>query len=337
MTNMNEAVTPAEAISARPRANPAARQRSPARIAPIAVLGAVIALAPFVAGSEYQLHMAVMMGINAVIAIGLNLLVGHAGQISLGHAGFMAIGAYGTAVLSARYGWPPLLGLAASSAAAGLLAFLVGRPILRLKGYYLAMATLGLGMIIYLVISNEVWLTGGPDGLSVPILTVFGSEIDSAAKWYWIVGAILLLVYWMACNLVDAPVGRALRALEGPDALAASAGIDISWNKVRIFTLSATLTAAMGGTWALYSGFITPRSADFMHSIELILMVILGGMGSVAGAVVGAAIMTMLPQVLTSLEHYESLVYGLVLILVMVFMPRGLVPTLAGFAARRRR
>lgn len=337
MANMNEMATPAEVVPAAPSANAKVETRSPLRMGPVIALGGIIALLPFAASSEYQLHMAVMIGIHAVIAISLNLLVGHAGQISLGHAGFMAIGAYGTAILSSRYGWPPLLGVAVSAAAAGGLAFLVGRPILRLKGYYLAMATLGLGMIIYLVISNEVWLTGGPDGMSLAVLTVFGTEIDSAAQWYWIVGGILLLVYWMACNLVDAPIGRALRALEGPDALAASSGIDISWNKVRIFTVSAVLTAMMGGVGALYSGFITPKSADFMQSIELILMVILGGMGSVAGAVVGAGIVTMLPQVLTSLEHHESLVYGLILILVMVFMPKGLVPTLAQLARRFHR
>lgn len=337
MTNMNEAVAPAQSA---PIATPPAlklKADSLRRLGPVVALGLAIALVPLIAGSAYHMHMAVMIGIHAVIAISLNLLVGYAGQISLGHAGFMAIGAYGTAILSARYGWPPLLGLGVSSIAAGLLAFAVGRPILRLKGYYLAMATLGLGMIIYLVISNEVWLTGGPDGMSLSVLTVFGIELDSAGKWYWIVGAILLLTYWMARNLVDAPIGRALRALEGPDALAASAGIDISWNKVRIFAVSAALTALMGGVGALYSGFITPKSADFMQSIELILMVILGGMGSVFGAVVGAGIVTMLPQVLTSLEHYESLVYGVILILVMVFMPKGLVPTTAHLIRKFRR
>lgn len=337
MTNMNKTAVPADVVSALPTPGHKLDSGSYLRFMPVLGLGAAIALIPFVASSGYQLHMAVMIGIHAVIAIGLNLLVGYAGQISLGHAGFMAIGAYGTAILSARYGWPPLLGLLISSLAAGGLAFAVGRPILRLKGYYLAMATLGLGMIIYLVISNEVWLTGGPDGMSLAVLTVFGLELDDARQWYWIVGAILLLTYWAAGNLVDAPIGRALRALEGPDALAASAGIDISWNKVRIFAVSATLTAMMGGVGALYSGFITPKSADFMQSIELILMVILGGMGSVAGAVVGAGIVTLLPQVLTSLEHYESLVYGLILVVVMVFMPKGLVPTTAQLIGRFRR
>lgn len=337
MTNKNEAVARADTIPVADSSALNVKARGLQQHGPVLALGLAITLLPFVVDSAYHMHMAVMIGINAVIAISLNLLVGYAGQISLGHAGFMAIGAYGTAILSSRYGWPPMLALVVSALGAGLLAFLVGRPILRLKGYYLAMATLGLGMIIYLVISNEVWLTGGPDGMSLSILSVFGVEFGSAREWYWVVGAILLLTYWMARNLVDAPIGRALRALEGPDALSASVGIDISWNKVRIFAVSAALTSFMGGIGALYSGFITPRSADFMQSIELVLMVILGGMGSVFGAVVGAGIVTMLPQVLSSLEHYESLVYGLILILVMVFMPKGLVPTTTYLIRKFRR
>lgn len=302
----------------------------------VLVLAAILLLLPWLLRSGFQYHMAVMIGIHAVIAIGLNLLVGYAGQISLGHAGFMAIGAYGTAILSSRFGWPPLLGVVVSAAAAGLLAFAVGRPILRLKGYYLAMATLGLGMIIYLLISNEVWLTGGPDGLSLPMLSLFGQDVDSPKVWYGIVAVLLLVAYWMAGNLVNSPLGRALRSLEGPEALSAAAGVDVSASKVRIFTVSAVVTAFMGGIGALYAGFISPKSADFMQSIELVLMVILGGMGSIPGAVAGAAIVTLLPQVLTAVEHYEPLIYGLILILVMVLMPKGLVPTLAHRLRRSR-
>lgn len=302
----------------------------------VLVLAAILLLLPWLLRSGFQYHMAVMIGIHAVIAIGLNLLVGYAGQISLGHAGFMAIGAYGTAILSSRFGWPPLLGVVVSAAAAGLLAFAVGRPILRLKGYYLAMATLGLGMIIYLLISNEVWLTGGPDGLSLPMLSLFGQDVDSPKVWYGIVAVLLLVAYWMAGNLVNSPLGRALRSLEGPEALSAAAGVDVSASKVRIFTVSAVVTAFMGGIGALYAGFISPKSADFMQSIELVLMVIVGGMGSIPGAVAGAAIVTLLPQVLTAVEHYEPLIYGLILILVMVLMPKGLVPTLAHRLRRSR-
>lgn len=326
MNNLNKAIEMPGVASA--QALPV-RRRAGSGLRSVIVLAAILALLPLVLRSGFQYHMAVMIGIHAVIAISLNLLVGYAGQISLGHAGFMAIGSYGTAILSSRYGWPPLLGVAVSSAAAGLLAFAVGSPILKLKGYYLAMATLGLGMIIYLVISNEVWLTGGPDGLSLPILSVFGQDIDSPRMWYWIVAVFLLAVFWMAGNLVNSPLGRALRSLEGPEALSAAAGVDVSATKVRIFTLSAVITAFMGGLGALYGGFISPKSADFMQSIELILMVILGGMGSISGAVVGAGIVTLLPQVLTAVEHFEPLIYGLILIMVMVFMPKGLVPTLA--------
>jgi branched-chain amino acid transport system permease protein len=141
--------------------------------------------------SGFHYHLAVLVGINATIAISLNLLMGYAGQVSLGHAGFVALGAYGTAILSSRYGWPVPLALVSSAAGAALIAYVVGRPILRLKGYYLALGTLGLGMIIYLAISNEVWLTGGPDGMAVPVLELFGVRLTRPADRYWLVAVIL--------------------------------------------------------------------------------------------------------------------------------------------------
>ncbi len=143
----------------------------------VAVLAVFLVCLPLVLKSGFHYHLAVLVGINATIAISLNLLMGYAGQVSLGHAGFVALGAYGTAILSSRYGWPVPLALLSSATGAGLIAFLVGGPILRLKGYYLALGTLGLGMIIYLVISNEVWLTGGPDGMAAPVLELFGVRL----------------------------------------------------------------------------------------------------------------------------------------------------------------
>lgn len=309
------------------------RQRS---IISVAVLAVLLACLPLVLQSNFHYHLAVMVGINATIAISLTLLMG-AGQISLGHAGFVALGAYGTAILSSRYGWPVPLALVISVAGAGMLAFTVGRPILRLQGYFLALATLGLGMIIYLLISNEVWLTGGPDGMAVPVPELFGFRLIEPTHWYWLVAVVLLLVFWLSINLIQAPLGRALRALEGPEAVAASVGIDVSWTKLLVFTLSAVLAALMGGLSALYAGFVSPSMADFVHSIQLVLMVLLGGLGSVPGAIIGAVVITLLPQLLTVVEEYETLVYGLILIGVMLFMPRGLQPTLVSLWRRIKR
>jgi branched-chain amino acid transport system permease protein len=283
--------------------------------------------------NNYTYEIAILVGLNALVCVGLNLLIGYAGQISLGHAGFFGLGAYGSAILAARYGWPPALSLPLSVIAVAGLAWLVGRPVLRLKGHYLAMATLGLGIIVSVVLATEDRITGGPDGMAVPPLWVTGER-----AWYWIVGAVLLLTVWLAQTLIDSPRGRAWRALHGAEIAAGAVGIDAARHKLTAFVLSAALAAFAGALTAHYSGFITPAKASFLHSIELVTMVVFGGMGSTFGAVVGAAVLTTLPQLLAAFKEYEMVALGAVMMLTMIFMPRGLVPTLEkAFDAARRK
>jgi len=293
-------------------------------------LALAVALLPLALVNQYLYDVAILVGLNAIVCVGLNLLIGYAGQISLGHAGFFALGGYGSAILCVRYGWPPLAALPASIASVTLLAFLVGRPILRLKGHYLAMATLGLGVIITVVLATEDRFTGGPDGMSVPPLALFGHALRGERVWYWMVGALLLACVWFALNLVESPRGRALRALHGSEVAAEMIGIDSARHKLVVFVLSAGLAAAAGALTAHYSGFITPSQGSFLRSIELVTMVVFGGMASTFGAVVGAAVLTTLPQLLTPLKDYEMVVFGAVMMFTMIFMPRGIVPTLAG-------
>jgi branched-chain amino acid transport system permease protein len=300
-----------------------------------AALALCIALLPLAFANNYYYEVAILVGLNAITCVGLNLLIGYAGQISLGHAGFFGLGAYGSAILTARYGWPPLAALAAVTPGVAALAFLVGRPILRLKGHYLAMATLGMGVIISIVIATEDRWTGGPDGMSVPPFALFGFTLQGERAWYWVVGGCLLLAVWLALNLIESPVGRALRALHGSEVGAEVAGIDSARTKLMVFVVSAVYASVAGSLAAHYSGFITPSKVTFFHSIELVTMVVFGGMASVFGAVAGAAVLTMLPQFLTLFKEYETVVFGAVMIGTMIFMPRGLVPTLAAlFAAR---
>jgi len=302
------------------------------------LLALAVAALPLALPNKYAYDVAILIGLNAVVCVGLNLLIGYAGQISLGHAGFFGLGAYGSAILAARYGWPTPLSLAAAVAGVALLAWLVGRPILRLKGHHLAMATLGLGVIVAIVIATEDGYTGGPDGMSVPPLAAFGFALAGETAWYWAVGALLLGVVWLARNLIDSPRGRALRALHGSEVAAEMVGIDSARHKLNAFVLSAALAALAGGLTAHYAGFITPAKATFLHSIELVTMVVFGGMASTFGAVAGAAVLTLLPQFLTVLKDYEMVVFGAVLMLTMIFMPRGLVPTLEkALAAANRR
>jgi branched-chain amino acid transport system permease protein len=302
----------------------------------LALLAAFMALLPLALSNDYLVDVAIQIGLNAIVCVGLNLLIGYAGQISLGHAGFFGLGAYGTALLAARYGWPPLVALGAATLGVGALAFVVGRPILRLKGHYLAMATLGLGIIVAIAISTEDALTGGPDGMAVPPLTIAGFAVQGERVWYAIVAACLLVAVWLATNLIDSPVGRALRALHTSEIAAQLAGIDSARQKLAAFVISAVFAAFAGGLAAFYAGFITPAKASFLHSIELVTMVVFGGMASTFGAVVGAAVLTLLPQLLTVLKDYEMVVFGALLMATMIFFPRGVVPTLAALWQRRR-
>jgi len=297
-----------------------------------------VAAAPLALPNNYTYEVAILVGLNAVVCVGLNLLVGYAGQISLGHAGFFGLGAYASAILAARYGWPPALSLPAAVAGVAVLAWLVGRPILRLRGHYLAMATLGLGIIVSQVLATEDRITGGPDGMTVVPIAVFGITLSGERLWYWIVGTLLIATVWLAQNLIDSPRGRALRALHGAEIAAAAAGIDAARHKLGAFVLSAALAALAGALTAHYSGFITPSKASFLHSIELVTMVVFGGMASTFGAVVGAAVLTTLPQLLAGFKDYELVTLGALMMLTMIFMPRGLVPTLekALDAARRK-
>jgi branched-chain amino acid transport system permease protein len=317
----------------------AARPRSGGTLA----LAAAIALAPLALANNYAYDVATQVALNAIVCVGLNLLIGYAGQISLGHAGFFALGGYGSAILATRYGVPVWLSLPLACALVGLLAFLIGRPTLRLKGHTLAMATLGLGIIISIVLSTEDRWTGGPDGMAVPPLVLFGWIVKGERTWYWLAGGALVLAVWLAINLIESPTGRALRALHGralralhgSEVASETLGIRSARYKLQVFVLSAVFAALAGALTAHYAGFITPAKASFMHSVELVIMVVFGGMASIFGAVVGAAVLTVLPQLLTVLQDYEMMVFGAVLVGTMVFFPQGIVPTLARWWARR--
>jgi len=290
---------------------------------------AILLVLPFVLPNSFYLDLVIRMAINAMIVLGLNLLIGFAGQISLGHAGFLGIGAYASAVLPTHFGWHPLAAMLAGAVATGMLAALVARPIFKLKGNYLAMATLGLGIIINITLRNEAQWTGGPDGMPVPAMGLFGFELSNDKQWYWVVAILLSITVWASLNLIDSPFGRALRALHGSEVASQVVGVDVVRYKVAIFVLSAVFASLMGSVTAHYVGFVSPNFADFFHSIELVTMVVIGGMASVYGSLVGAVLLTALPQALATFEGWETVVFGAILMLSMIFLPKGLVPTLA--------
>ncbi|WP_018697670.1 branched-chain amino acid ABC transporter permease [Amorphus coralli] len=301
-----------------------------------ALIALIVIACGFGLGSNFYLRVAALVWISALAAIGLNLLMGFAGQVSLGHAGFFGIGAYAVAVGPNVLPVSPLLALVLGIALAAVIAYLVGRPILKLKGHYLAVATLGFGILVYMVLSNESGLTGGPDGMPVSRATLFGWRLKGVDTWYWITGGVLVVGAWVAVNLVRSPTGRALRALHDSEVAARVVGVDVARYKLVAFVVSAVYTALAGGLLALFNGFITPDVAGFMHSIEFVVMVVLGGMGSIVGSLVGAAILIALPQALSAFQEYEHLALGLILMVFMIFLRKGIVPSLVALAGRGR-
>ncbi len=305
------------------------------RLSTLIFLAIIIAVIPWLAPSAFYLRVAAVVWVFALAALGLTILMGYAGQVSLGHAGFLGIGGYAVAIGPAHFGLNPVLSLFIGAALSGLLAFIVGRPILRLKGYYLAIATLGFGVILALVFHSESQWTGGPDGMQVARATVLGWRISGASTWYWVTGGALMIGAWLALNIEASPTGRALRALHDSEVAAAGAGIDVTRKKLAAFVIAAIYAAFAGGLLAGMNGLVTPDTASFMHSIELVAMVIIGGLGSVLGAVVGAAFLVVLPQALTALQEYEQAVLGLLIMVFMIFLPAGIVPTLRKWLLER--
>ena len=300
----------------------------------VLLLAALVALLPLILPSTFYMRIAALVFIFALSVIGLNLLMGYAGQVSLGHAGFFGIGAYAVAIGPTHLGVPSWAAFFVGVVLAALLAFLVGRPILRLKGHYLAVATLGLGILIAMVMTNEAKWTGGPDGMSVPRLELFGWRVRGPVTWYWISGITLVIGAWIAANLIASPTGRAFRAIHDSDTAARVLGVDVARYKLTAFVLSAAYAAVAGAFLAMFDGLVTPDSAGFLRSIEFVTMAVLGGLGSIFGSVVGAMILVVLPQVLTVFHDYEHVALGTIMIVVMIFLRAGIVPSLLSLMRR---
>lgn len=307
---------------------------SPGTVAAVLVAAAALA-APLAVSDPYLLKVLTFVGINVVVVTGMSLLFGYGGQISLGHGAFVGLGAYISAILVER-GWPWLGALGAAVALTALGGLLLALPSLRLKGHYLAMATLGFGEILHVLFVEFRSITGGPDGMSgIPFPAVGGLEIRSPQANYYLVWGIALVVLLLAANVVRMRPGRAMKALHASEAGAQACGVDVVRVKVQLFAVSAALAGLAGSLYAHYVGFISPSSFSLTYSIVLVAMVVLGGMRSLSGAVLGAVLLTLLPyldavvpglsaKAVETLQAWEADVYGLVLILVMLFMPGGL-------------
>jgi branched-chain amino acid transport system permease protein len=285
---------------------------------------AVLAL-PLFLRNNYYLMVLNIAALNILVVIGLNLLMGFAGQISLGHAAFFGLGAYLSAILTATYGFPTWPAILLAMALTGGVAWVIGIPTLKLEGHYLVMATLGFNVIVYIVMLQLEPVTGGPSGFAgIPRLEFGGWKFDSDRKFYYLAWSVAIGALLLSLNLIRSRVGRAMAALSQNETAARCAGIDTEAYKVKIFILSATLASLAGSLYAHYLTFISPGTFSFFYSLQVVTMVLVGGMGSLWGSVFGSLLLTILPETLHAVKEYNVLVYGLILMGVLVFFPHGL-------------
>lgn len=294
------------------------------RVIAVAVGIAIIASIPWVINPFYT-SMAIVIGINTITTVGLCLLMGYTGQISLGQAAFYGTGAYISAILSRRLGLSPWLAMGVAATVTGAFAYIIGRPVLRLRGNYLAMATLGLGIIIYIVFREADWLTEGQRGIvSIPYLSIGSFAFDTDRKYYYLVWVITLLVLIISQNIVSSRTGRALRSIRDSEMAAESIGINVPELKVKVFALSAVYASIAGSLYAHYLTYVSPQPFDFLFSVHLLLMAVVGGLASIWGAIFGTTAISFLGDALHGFGDLESIVFGFILMAIIIFMPRGL-------------
>jgi branched-chain amino acid transport system permease protein len=283
----------------------------------------------------YHLRLLNLAAISAMAVIGLNFAFGYAGLISLGHAAFVGLGAYGTAILTTRAGWPPWLAIPPVIIGTGIVATAIGYPLLRIKGHYLALATLGLNVSFYIVTANWIELTGGTNGIgSIPELEFGPFRLADERSYLWFALLMLAAVAVLASRIQASRYGRAMIAVRDDEMAAAMTGIDVAATKVLAFTLSALCAAVAGCLYACHSRFVAPEDFSYGHSITYLAMLILGGEGSIAGAILGALVLTFLPEWLRFVGSAYLACFGLLMLLILILQPAGLVG-LAGMIRKR--
>ena len=285
----------------------------------------IVMTIPVYLTNNYYLSVLSFAATRFMMAVGISLLLGQAGQISLGHSAFVGIGAYGSAILSTKLGFDPWVAMLVSAIIAAAIAGLVGMPTLKLKGYYLAMATLGINEIVYILLVQLKPLTNGTDGLTgIPALHIGGLDLSGPRAYHLVAWGVALLMFRVALNLTQSRVGRSLRALHRSEPAAESLGIDSSYRKVQVFMIAAVFASIAGSFDAHHVQYISPESYTITFSIILVTGVIIGGLRSLWGAVWGTIVIVILPEILDRVnEDLTNLVFGVLLIVIMVLSGTG--------------
>ncbi len=309
---------------------------TPTQWAWLAVFGLALAAYPFLV-DEYWLYLACLVAINVASATGLNILTGYTGLVSLGQAAFMGLGAYTVAALETRFGTPALLNLVAAGLVAMAGGAIVGIPSLRVKGLYLAIATIAASFIAHFAFANWTSVTGGTAGLSVPPARLFGIALDTSFRIYWLIVPLTVLMVAGAANLFRTRIGRAFIAIRDRDISAEVLGIPLLRYKLLSFGLSSFYAGVAGGLWAYFFRVVTPESFPLLMSIFFLAAIIVGGMGTILGGILGAVFMTMVPELLklvvgwvaienaaVVLSPVRTIVFGALIVGFLIFEPHGL-------------
>ena len=292
----------------------------------VTLMAAGLLVFPYIESNPYTLGLTNLIAINAIVVLGLNLFIGYAGQISLGHAAFFGLGAYGSGIATVTFGLPPWPAMFLVALLVGLVALLVGIPVLRLSGHYLAMATLGLNYVVHTILLQWDEVTGGPSGFAgIPSLSVGGVTFDDAVSRHYLLWGFAMVCLLLCLNLVRSGVGRGLAALAGDETAAASLGVDTRAAKVKVFVLSAVLASLAGSLYAHCYQYVSPDTFGIFASTDFVIMVVIGGMGSIWGSVFGAAFLTLMPEWVEFFDTYKDFVHGGILVLVLMFLPQGLI------------
>jgi branched-chain amino acid transport system permease protein len=298
----------------------------------------VIGLAfPFLAGNDYHLTVMSKAYIFALATIGLNLITGYTGQFNLAHSGFMAVGAYTVGILTADHQWGFWAAFALSGVISAALGFPLGLVSLRLKGHYFSIFTLCVGYIMFLVIEKWESLTHGSGGLiGIPMPTpIFGLAFDNPRALYYLMFFFLVLGMFVMHRIVNSLLGRTFMAIRNSDDLAEALGINLMRNKVLAFVLSVLYAGYAGGLLAGFVRVLGPDDAGVQHTFDMTMQMLIGGIGTMLGPLLGAIAMPWLEQNLQFLQQYRFVVFGPVLILLVIFLPHGIVGTYMGWKARR--
>lgn len=285
-----------------------------------------IYLLPILLKGSYWIHVLVTIGTYVIAATGIDLVIGFAGQLSLCQAAFFALGAYISAILTTTFHFDPVLALLIGMVLTGGIAYAFGTPVLRLKGYYLAIATIGFGLIIQSCLVTFASYTGGPDGFrDIVPLKIAGYVFKTDEQYYYPIWTVAMLILLLTKNIVRSKVGRAMLALRGDDVAASAMGVEIAYYKVQAFVLSAMYASLAGSLYAHFNQFISPQMADMSRSVEMIIMVVFGGIRTVFGVLIGAGIMKSIPEILESFLDYQMVITGAILIALLLYMPEGVI------------